>query len=165
MTKRGLIPAALIATWLLVLCCGCLSPTSEARSGTDTKPQESLSKAPPAGSNMSMHYLEIVTNNVEELCAAYERVHGLSFGAENADLGQARVAFRSDGSAVGIRMPLAEHEQPITRTYLVVPDILKAVEEAEKAGAVLAYPPTQHGDLGTFAIFIHGDVQHGLWQR
>ncbi len=165
MTERGLIPAALIATWLLVLFCGCQSTTGEARPGADTKPEKSLSKARLEGSNTTIHYLEIVTNNVEDLCAAYERVHALSFGPEDADAGQARVAVRPDGSLVGIRRPLAEHEQPIMRIYLEVVDIRKAVEEAEKAGAIIAYPPTQHGKLGTFAIFIQGDVEHGLWQR
>ena len=165
MTERGLVPAALIATLALVLLCGCQSPTGEARSGAKTTPQESLSRVPPEGSNMTIHYLEIVTNNVEDLCAAYEHVHALSFGPEDADLGQARVAVRSDGSLVGIRRPLAEHEHPIMRTYLEVVDIRKAVAEAEKAGAVIAYPPTRQGERGTFAIFIQGDVEHGLWQR
>ena len=114
---------------------------------------------------MDIHYLEIVTNDVDALCATYEHVHGLSFGPEDPDLGQARVAVRPDGSLVGIRRPLAEHEQPTMRTYLEVVDIQRAVEEAENAGAVIAYPPTRQGKRGTFAIFIHGDVEHGLWQR
>ena len=114
---------------------------------------------------MTIHYLEIVSNNVDTLCATYERVHALSFGPEDPDAGQARVAVRPDGSLVGIRRPLAEHEQPTMRTYLEVVDIQKAVEEAEGAGAIIAYPPTLHGELGTFAIFIQGDVEHGLWQR
>ena len=114
---------------------------------------------------MTIHYLEIVSNDVDTLCATYERVHALSFGPEDPDLGQARVAVRPDGSLVGIRKPLAEHDGPIMRTYLEVADIQKAVEEAEGAGAIIAYPPTLHGELGTFALFIQGDVEHGLWQR
>jgi predicted enzyme related to lactoylglutathione lyase len=66
---------------------------------------------------------------------------------------------------VGIRKPLAAHEQPIVRTYLAVEDIQRAVKKAEDSGAIVAYPPTQQGQRGTFAIVIHGDVQHGLWQR
>ena len=114
---------------------------------------------------MTVHYLEIVSNDVDTLCATYERVHALSFGPVDPDLGQARVAARPGGSFVGIRRPLAEHEQPTMRTYLEVVDIQKAVEEAEEAGAIIAYPPTVHGELGTFAIFIQGGVEHGLWQR
>jgi predicted enzyme related to lactoylglutathione lyase len=64
-----------------------------------------------------------------------------------------------------VRAPLAQHEQPIVRTYLEVEDIASAVEEAEAAGAMIAYPPTRQGDTGTWAIYILGDVQIGLWQR
>lgn len=117
------------------------------------------------GSEMAIHYLEIVSNDVDALCAAYESVHGLSFGTADPDLGQARVAVRPNGNLIGIRQPLAEHEQPTMRTYIEVEDIKQAVAEAEKAGAIIAYPPTRQGKHGVFAIFIHGDVQHGLWQR
>ena len=116
-------------------------------------------------SNMRIHYLEIVCRDVAAQCAALERVHGLSFGPAVADLGQARVAGAPDGSLIGVRAPLAEHEQPIVRTYLEVADIASAVKEAEAAGAVIAYPPTQQGDTGTWAIYFLGDVQLGLWQR
>ena len=116
-------------------------------------------------SKMAVHYLEIVSNDTEALTRLYQRMHGLSFGPPDPDLGQAQVATRADGILVGIRKPLAAHEQPITRTYLAVEDIQRAVKEAEASGATIAYPPTRHGDLGTFAIVIQGDVQHGLWQR
>jgi hypothetical protein len=103
--------------------------------------------------------------DVAAQCAALERIHGLSFGPAVADLGQARVAVAPDGSLVGVRAPLAEHEQPIVRAYLEVEDIARAVKEAEAAGAVIAYPPTRQGDTGTWAIYFLGDVQIGLWQR
>ncbi len=114
---------------------------------------------------MGVHYLEIVSNDVDTLTRLYERVHGLSFGPPDPDLGQARVATRADGTLVGIRKPLAAHEQPIMRTYLAVEDIEQAVKRAEDSGATIAYPPTRQGQRGTFAIVIEGDVQHGLWQR
>jgi predicted enzyme related to lactoylglutathione lyase len=114
---------------------------------------------------MRIHYLEIVCSDVAAQCAALERVHGLSFGSAVADLGQARVAEAADGSLIGVRAPLAEHEQPIIRTYLAVKDIGKAVKEAEAAGAVIAYGPTQQGYTGTWAIYLLGGVQLGLWQR
>jgi len=116
-------------------------------------------------SNMRIHYVEIVCRDVTAQCAALERVHGLSFGPAVADLGQARVAEAPDGSLIGVRAPLAEHERPIIRTYLEVEDIGAAVKEAEAAGAVVAYPPTRQGDTGTWAIYSLGDVQLGLWQR
>ena len=114
---------------------------------------------------MRVHYLEIVCRDVAAQCVGLERVHGLSFGPAVADLGQARIAEAPDGSRIGVRAPLAEHEQPIVRTYLEVDDIARAIKEAESAGAVIAYPPTQQGDTGTWAIYILGDVQLGLWQR
>ena len=113
----------------------------------------------------AVHYLEIVSNDVDALTALYQRMHGLSFGPPDPDLGQARVATRTDGTLVGIRKPLAAHEQPVVRTYLEVEDIEQAVKEAEDAGATVAYPPTRQGQRGTFAIVFQGDVQHGLWQR
>jgi predicted enzyme related to lactoylglutathione lyase len=114
---------------------------------------------------MAVHYVEVVSNDVDALSELYERLHGLSFGPPDADLGQARVATQADGTLVGIRKPLAGHEQPIMRTYLVVEDIRQAVKKAEDTGATIAYPPTRQGQRGTFAIVIQGDVQHGLWQR
>jgi predicted enzyme related to lactoylglutathione lyase len=114
--------------------------------------------------NMAVHYLEIVSNDVDTLTALYERMHDLSFGPPDSDLGEAHVAIRPDGTLVGIRKPLAAHEQPIVRTYLAVEDIQRAVRKAEEAGAIVAYPPTRQGQRGTFAIVIQGDVQHGLWQ-
>lgn len=116
-------------------------------------------------SNMQVHYVEVVCRDVAAQCAALERVHGLTFGPAVADLGQARVARTPSGTLIGVRAPMAEHEQPIIRTYLAVEDIAKAAKDAEAAGAVFAYPPTRQGDTGTWAIYFLGDVQIGLWQR
>lgn len=162
MTGHGLIPAVLITTALLVTFPGYRAQTDEGSAGEDATARSEISSE---GSAVTVHYLEIVSNDVEALCAVYERVHGLSFGPEDPDLGQARVAVRPDGSLVGIRKPLAAHERPTMRTYLEVDDIRQAVEQAEQAGAMIAYPPTRQGERGTFAIFIQGDVEHGLWQR
>ncbi|HWD70777.1 MAG TPA: hypothetical protein VG293_11335 [Solirubrobacteraceae bacterium] len=114
---------------------------------------------------MAVHYLEIVSDDVDTLVGFYQHVHGLSFGPPDPDLGQARVAIQSDGTVVGIRKPLAAHEQPIMRTYLEVKDIRQATTKAEESGGTVAYPATRQGDHGTFAIVIHGDVEHGLWKR
>jgi hypothetical protein len=113
---------------------------------------------------MAAHYLEIVSDDVDALVALYQGMHELSFGPPDPDLGQARVAEGADGALVGIRKPLAAHEQPIVRTYLAVEDIQRAAKEAAELGAIVAYPPTRQGRRGTFAIVIHGGVQHGLWQ-
>jgi hypothetical protein len=114
---------------------------------------------------MAVHYLEIVSNDADILTELYQRLHGLFFGPADPELGQARVATQADGALVGIRKPLAAHEQSIMRTYFAVEDIQQAVEKAEESGATIAYPPTRQGSQGTFAIVIQGDVEHGLWQR
>ncbi len=89
----------------------------------------------------------------------------MSFGPPVPELGNARVAESPDGTRVAVRAPLADHEQPIIRPYIAVDDIARAISQAEAKGAVVAYPPTQQGDTGTWAIYIIGDVQVGLWQR
>jgi predicted enzyme related to lactoylglutathione lyase len=114
---------------------------------------------------MAVHYLEIVSHDVDALAGLYERMHGLSFGPPDPNLGQARFATQADGALVGLRKPLAEHERPIMRTYLAVQDVRQAVKKAEESGATIAYPPTRQGNQGTFAIVIQGGVEHGLWQR
>jgi predicted enzyme related to lactoylglutathione lyase len=112
-----------------------------------------------------VHYLEIVSDDVDTLTGLYQRMHGLSFGPPDPDLGQARVATGADGTLMGIRKPLAAHEHPIMRTYLAVEDIHQAVKRAEEHGATVAYPPTRQGQRGTFAIVVQGSVEHALWQR
>ncbi len=89
---------------------------------------------------MAIHYLEIVSDDVDAVTGLYQRMHGLSFGPPEPDLGQARVATQADGALVGIRKPLAAHEQPIMRTYVAVEDIQQALKEAEEAGSAIAYP-------------------------
>lgn len=130
---------------------GCQAPSE--RANPERKP------------TMRVHYIEIVCSDVSAHCATLEQVHGLSFGPEVADLGNARVAEAGDGTLIGVRAPLAEHEQPITRTYLAVDDVAKAIAAAEAGGATIAYPPTQQGETGIWAIYIRDDIQYGLWQR
>ena len=115
--------------------------------------------------NPKVHLLEIVCNETKAQIAALEQIHGLSFGPEFPEMGMARMAKTPDGSFIGVRAPLADHEQPITRTYIAVDDIEKAVEAVEANGGMVAYPPTKQGDTGTWAVYILDGVQMGLWQR
>jgi predicted enzyme related to lactoylglutathione lyase len=114
---------------------------------------------------MAVHYLEIISNDVDSLTGLYERMCALSFSPPDADLGQARVATQADGTLVGIRKPLAAHEKPMMRAYVAVEDIQEAAKKAEDSGATIAYGPTEQGQLGTFAIVVQCGVEHGLWQR
>ena len=111
-----------------------------------------------------VHYLEVVANDVDATVKLYETAHGVEFGPEVADLGNARVASQSNGTLVGVRKPMASHESPTMRTYLAVENIEDAVKRAEASGAMVAYPPTRQGDAGMFAIVIMDNVQHGFWQ-
>ena len=44
-------------------------------------------------------------------------------------------------------------------------DFTAAPALTEAAGAIVAYGPVKQGDTGTWAIYILGDMQMGLWQR
>lgn len=110
-----------------------------------------------------LHYLEIVSPEVES-SALYQALWKLDFGEAVADLGNARTAKRADGTLIGVRKPLADHEEPIIRHYMEVSDIEAAAKKAEQQGAMIAYPPTKQGDQGHFCILIHDGLQLGLWQ-
>ncbi|MEK6675974.1 MAG: hydroxylase [Planctomycetota bacterium] len=114
---------------------------------------------------MQVFYLEIVTKNVDEVCAAYSAAAGVKFGKPDAGLGGARTASMPDGGMVGVRAPMRETEAPIVRPYWLVKDIKAAVAAAQKAGGRLAVESTEIPGHGTFAIYVHGGVDHGLWEK
>lgn len=113
---------------------------------------------------MQIHYLEIVTPEVDAVCAAYAAASDLQFGEPDPGLGHARTAVAPNGGTVGVRGPLRETETPVIRPYWLVDDIESAVAAAVAAGAELAMPPTEIPGHGTFAIYIKGGVELGLWQ-
>jgi predicted enzyme related to lactoylglutathione lyase len=113
---------------------------------------------------MQIHYLEIVTNEVDAVCAAYAAANGVQFNGRDAALGNARTAALAGGGLVGVRASLHESEQPVVRPYWLVDDIEAALAAAVKAGAQIAHPPLEIPGHGTFAIYIHGGVHHGLWK-
>lgn len=113
---------------------------------------------------MKLHYLEIVASDVAAVCAAYEAAHGLAFGPPDLVLGGARTATCPDGTIVGVRGRLRETEEPIVRPYWLVEDIHAAVASVAAQGAEIAHEPFELPGKGTFAIYIQGGVNHGLWQ-
>lgn len=119
----------------------------------------------PTMQGMRVHYLEIVTNDVDAVCFAYSRTCGAEFGEPDSLLGNARTAELVDGSLVGVRAPMHADETPVVRPYWLVDDIKAAVAVVEKAGARIAVPPMEIPGRGTFAIYFLGDNQHGLWQQ
>ncbi|MEO0398128.1 MAG: hydroxylase [Pseudomonadota bacterium] len=114
---------------------------------------------------MHVHYLEIVTPDVEETCKALFAQHGVTFEPPVASLGNARIAHLTGGGRIGVRAPMRESEAPIVRPYLLVDDIQVAIAAAESAGAMVAMPATEIPGQGKFVIYILGGVEHGLWER
>lgn len=114
---------------------------------------------------MQTHYLEIVTPEVDAVCASYAAASGAAFGDPIAGLGNARTAAMLGGGMVGVRAPMRDTEQPVVRPYWLVDDIEAAVAAAVAAGGTVAHPPFEIPDIGTFAIYLAGGVEHGLWQR
>ncbi len=113
---------------------------------------------------MKVQYLEIVTDKVDAVCAAYAAAHAVNFGAPQAALGAARTAELVDGGRIGVRRPLHESEQPVVRPYWLVDDLAAALEALLAAGAELAHPAMAIPGHGLFAIYSLGGIQHGLWQ-
>jgi predicted enzyme related to lactoylglutathione lyase len=111
-----------------------------------------------------IHYLEIVTPEVDATCDALETLRGVSFGEPIPEFGHARTAPLNSGGRIGVRAPMRETEEPVVRPYLLVEDIGAAVDAAQAAGAGIAMPPTEIPGQGKFAIYILGGIQHGLWQ-
>ena len=113
---------------------------------------------------MKVHYLEIVASDVGGVCAAYEAAHGVAFGSADPLLGGARTATLPDGGSIGVRGPLRDTEAPVVRPYWLVDDIEAALAAATKQGAFVAHSALEIPGRGTFAIYIQGGVDHGLWQ-
>lgn len=113
---------------------------------------------------MQIHYLEIVTKEVDAVCDAYAAANEVQFAGVDARLGNARTAALAGGGLVGVRAPMHESETPVVRPYWLVDDIDAALAAAVAAGGVIAHPPMAIPGRGTFAISIHGGVHHGLWK-
>ena len=112
----------------------------------------------------AVHYLEIVTPDVEAACHLYGEAYGWRFQNMGAELGNSFVATLPDGSLCGIRAPMHDQERPVVRTYLRVTDIDKAVEEAAGLGAEIALEPVDIPGHGKIAIYLFGGIEQGLWQ-
>ncbi|WP_017163011.1 hydroxylase [Xanthomonas phaseoli] len=112
---------------------------------------------------MKVQYLEIVTHDLEAVCAAYA-VQGAEFGEPVPELGNARTANLAGGGLVGVRAPLRESERPVVRPYWRVEDIESAVSAIVEAGGTVAVPPMELPGRGRCAIYLFGGNDHGLWQ-
>jgi uncharacterized protein len=73
---------------------------------------------------MQVYYLEVVTKEVDQVCAAYSAAGGVKFGKPDAGLGGARTAPMPGAGMVGVRAPLRDTEAPIVRPYWLVKALL-----------------------------------------
>ncbi len=134
--------------------------------------------APPAGAvaqeaavaadapkSLAIHYLEVVTANVDATCAALEKVHSVRFGKVVAELGNARTATLRGGGEIGVRAPLRPDEAPVVRPYALVDDLDAALEAVTASGGTIALGATPMAGRGRFAIYVQGGIDYGLWQK
>lgn len=113
---------------------------------------------------MRVHYLEVVTADTDAACKLYSALHGVKFGDADTSLGGARVAQLTDGGMMGIRAPMHDRENPVTRAYMLVDDIEASVAAAKTSGAEIAVPPMEIPGHGKCAIYFQGGIEAGLWQ-
>ena len=133
-----------------IQCLAMLDPEGIRREPRIRRQLGALERLVPAG---------LARRGARRLAARAEAATRGRFGASNA-----RLAQLEGGSRISVRAPLAAHETPVVRPYLLVPDIKAAWEQAVAAGAEAAHPPLEIPGQGTFAIYILGGIQHGLWQ-
>jgi predicted enzyme related to lactoylglutathione lyase len=117
-----------------------------------------------SASDNQLHYLEIVTPNIESTQEHHETVLGWQFEGPIPELGNAMIASMPGGGTCGIRAPMHDMEKTTVRTYYLVSNLEQSVEVAMAAGGVLALPPTEIPGRGRIAIYMLGDIEQGLWQ-
>jgi len=64
---------------------------------------------------LQVQYLEIVTTDVDAVCATYAQLHDVTFGPGEPALGNARTASLPGGGMLGVRAPMHETETPVVR--------------------------------------------------
>ena len=111
-----------------------------------------------------IHYLEIVTPDVEAALHFHNEAYGWHFKAMGPEMGNSFVATLPGGSLCGIRAPMHEQEKPIVRTYFRVTDINASIQLASKLGATVALEPVKIPGHGKIAIYLYGGIEQGLWQ-
>ncbi|GEA12936.1 hydroxylase [Alteromonas sp. KUL49] len=113
---------------------------------------------------ITIHYLEIVTPEAEQVCASYSDALMCEFSAPEPALGNARIAKLNSGGMLGIRLPMHDAEDPVSRPYYLVEDIEKAVTVASQSGAEVIVPPMDIPGFGKCSIVTYGNIQSGFWQ-
>ena len=111
-----------------------------------------------------IHYIEIVTPDIDNLCTIYTKSLGIQFSSMVPELGNAKVSELPGGITIGIRAPMHETETPVVRTYLLVNNLENSVKEAAQSGANILLDRMEIPGRGIIAIYEIGGIQQGLWQ-
>lgn len=112
----------------------------------------------------AVHYIEIVTPDVEAVCSLYEQAYGWHFQPMKPELGNAFVTKLPEGALCGIRAPMHTEEKPCVRTYVRVTDIEITVQRVSQLGAKILLERMEIPGHGIIAIYLHGGIEHGIWQ-
>ena len=162
--REALATAAVCMAGLPIF--GCTHNDSSTLSRTSASLTDTNSRTGEAekGEAMRIHYLEMVTRDIDAACELSSGIHGITFAEPDTSLGGARVARLHDGGMMGIRGPMHDAEKPVTRAYMLVEDIQAAVDAAKNAGAEIAVPPMEIPGHGQCAIYIQGGIEAGFWQ-
>lgn len=130
---------------------------------TQDRPVADATK-PAQEKTVQVHYLEIVTPDVDAACSSLAGLHGVTFGAPAPELGNARTAKLAGGGLLGVRAPMHAAEEPVVRPYVLVDDLAAAVAKVKAEGAEIAVPSMEIAGRGKCAIYSRGGIQHGLWE-
>lgn len=114
---------------------------------------------------VDLHFLEIVTPEMDTTIALLSELHGVTFGDPQMQFGNSRLATLKSGGRLSVRKPMHDAEQPAVRPYVLVDDVEAAFEAAQKAGGQPMVPPMEIPGEGKFALFMLGGIEHGVWQR
>ena len=153
---------SVVGSLVCLLAAGLLAFGPSPSQAAEDKPRTQASDEEKA---MTVHYLEIVTPDVDKTCVALGKAHSVEFGEPISELGNARTASIAGGGRIGVRGPLRGDEEPVVRPYVLVEDLTAAVEAAKAAGAEIALPSMEIPGQGTIAIYTLGGIEHGLWQE
>jgi predicted enzyme related to lactoylglutathione lyase len=108
-------------------------------------------------------YQEIVTPNALQLRKLFEHSFNWTFTTVDA-LGNAHVADLPEGGRIGIRQPMSDTEQAITRLYVLVDNLAESIKDVRDLGGVILLEKMELAGQGTIAIYEAGGIEHGLWQ-
>lgn len=113
---------------------------------------------------MNIHYLEVVSADMDREIALFEAAHSVSFGDPVEALGGARTAMAPGGGIIGIRAPMHDAERTVARPYFLTETLDDQIAALSKLGAEIAIPRMEIEGHGVIAIYIVDGIEYGLWQ-